>query len=168
MKDESRRRQSGAGFVEFGQRRHRCFVPEKQIGRMPQGVPDGLLKKRFREPEIAHPTPIDLEAVGRSMNTNGHPTGEVFHLTLNPLFQPGAAALPQCGAHFLVGEPTIPLHPQAHRQRDETIQVGSLSKLLVQAAVRQDDLAEAFQILRRDGQGSTFSDRVRSSVQGGE
>src|SRR5208282_6932555 len=75
---------------------------------------------------------------------------------LNPPFQPGAAALPQGGAHFLLREVAIPFRPQPHRQRDKTRQVGSPSKLFVQAAILQNELAEAFQVLRCDSQGSTF------------
>ena len=65
----------------------------------------------------------------------------------NPLFHPRAAALQQGGAHFLLLQSAIPLRPQAHGQRDESIQVGRLSKLFVKAAVGQHELAEAFQIV---------------------
>jgi hypothetical protein len=74
---------------------------------------------------------------------------------LNPPFQPGAAALPHGGAHFLIREHAIPFGPKSHRERDKTIQVGSLSKLLMQAPIHQNELAEAFQIQGSDSQGST-------------
>jgi len=73
---------------------------------------------------------------------------------LNPLFQPRAAALPQGGAHFLIREHAIPFGSQPHCQRDESIQVGSLLKLFAEAAVCQDELTEAFQILRFDSQST--------------
>jgi hypothetical protein len=73
---------------------------------------------------------------------------------LNPLLQPGAAALAQRGAHVRFREGAIPLGPQAHRQRDETFQVAGVSEFFVKAWIRQDQVAEAFQVFRGDSQGS--------------
>jgi hypothetical protein len=75
---------------------------------------------------------------------------------LNPPFQPRAAAFAQRLAHVLIREQTPLLRPQSHRQRDKTIQVGGMSQLFKKASIRQDQLAETFQVLGCNGQSSVL------------
>ncbi len=92
VKDKTRRRNAGAGIVQFLQGLDGRFPLGHVLVGMRKTLPDGLPEKRRGEAHAAEVTPVHLEPGGGVFDARGYPTVEIFH----PIIQLNRKAILSC------------------------------------------------------------------------